>query len=308
MIALGANDMKKILFLDVDFDDFGDYFREKRSSYDNVLSLKVYNNLPVLIRKVLLFLGYYVNKRFLWLAYGEWKYELDKYDHIIIPSRRSCSYAIERIAATRSVIVYYWNIVSEKEINPQTYLNNKNVILCTFDPDDAKKYSMRFVDTYLFPVEDSKYEINTDLFYVGIERPQRTELLEYIKSALIQYNLTFDFHIMKFNDKKNRMSYKKVLEHSQHAKVIVDLNRENQAGLTIRPIEALILKKKLITNNKNIKNFDFYNSKNIFILGEDNIENLYHFITEPYSEINMGIVENYYFENWLRKVLNYDQR
>ena len=298
--------MNKSLFLDVDIDDFGDYFRDKRNSYEDIISLKVYNNLPTFIRKIILFLGLKINKKFLWLVYGQWKYNIEQYDHVIIPSRKSCQYAIEKISLKRKIIVYYWNIVTEREIPPETFKNNKNVILCTFDPIDAKKYSMNFVDTYLFPINPQIRNISTDLFYVGIFRPNRNELLDYIKSSLKQYNLKLDFHIMKFNDKKNRMSYQDVLKHSMETRVIVDLNRENQCGLTLRPVEALILQKKLITNNKNIKNYDFYNRQNIFIIGEDNISDLYDFIVSPYVGIDELIVKRYYFENWVRKVIKYE--
>ena len=66
---------------------------------------------------------------------------------------------------------------------------------------------------------------------------------------------------------------------------ILDYNQEGQVGLTLRPMEALFLEKKLITNNKDIKNYDFYNPSNIFILGENNIEDIKEFINKPYEKV-----------------------
>ena len=42
----------KILFLDIDLDDFGEFLRESRNKNENVVSVKLYNNMPVFLRKI----------------------------------------------------------------------------------------------------------------------------------------------------------------------------------------------------------------------------------------------------------------
>ena len=64
-------------------------------------------------------------------------------------------------------------------------------------------------------------------------------------------------------------------------------------------MEALFYEKKLITNNKNIINYDFYCKENIFILEKDDIEELPQFLKTPYKKIDNEIVNKYEFENWL---------
>ena len=66
-------------------------------------------------------------------------------------------------------------------------------------------------------------------------------------------------------------------------------------------MEALFLEKKLITNNKDIKNYDFYNPSNIFILGENNIEDIKEFINKPYEKVEQKIIDYYDFEQWLSR-------
>ena len=66
-------------------------------------------------------------------------------------------------------------------------------------------------------------------------------------------------------------------------------------------MEALFLERKLITNNTDIKNYDFYNHDNIFILGEDNINEIKEFINKPYKKIDQDIIDYYDFDQWLNR-------
>ena len=57
------------------------------------------------------------------------------------------------------------------------------------------------------------------------------------------------------------------------SKAVIDCPLPNQKGLTIRTFEALSLGTKIITLNKDIKNYDFYTPNNIFVVGVDELEN-----------------------------------
>ena len=63
----------------------------------------------------------------------------------------------------------------------------------------------------------------------------------------------------------------------------------------------MFLERKLITNNTDIKNYDFYNHDNIFILGEDNINEIKEFINKPYKKIDQDIIDYYDFDQWLNR-------
>ena len=82
---------------------------------------------------------------------------------------------------------------------------------------------------------------------------------------------------------------------------------EWQDGITLRPLEAFFLKKKLITNMKNIVKYDFYNSNNIFILGVDDFNKISEFINSPFDDKDYNrIVEKYCFRGWLKRF--YDKK
>jgi hypothetical protein len=56
----------------------------------------------------------------------------------------------------------------------------------------------------------------------------------------------------------------------QASRIIIDIQHPKQTGLTMRTIEMLGLKKKLITTNKDVVDYDFYDEKNIFIIDRKN--------------------------------------
>lgn len=82
---------------------------------------------------------------------------------------------------------------------------------------------------------------------------------------------------------------------------IVDILVDVHEGLSFRVFEAVGYKKKLITNNKTIRNYDFYHPNNIFILGDEDRE-FAEFLNLPYVEINENIIEKYDFDNWILRI------
>ena len=61
------------------------------------------------------------------------------------------------------------------------------------------------------------------------------------------------------------------------------------------------MQKKLITNYSEIKEYDFYDKENIFILGEDDPEEFVGFINTNFKKIDDEILKKYDFKNWLEK-------
>ncbi|MGM9970053.1 MAG: hypothetical protein ACI35S_06635 [Anaeroplasma sp.] len=295
----------KVLFLDIDLDDFGDFFRKQRNSIPNVDSMKLYSNAFPLVRKLFLFLGLHVSSFFLYFIYGNWKKKINNYDFFVIPSRKSCKYAL-KILKKKKVAMFYWNIITEKEIAPLFIKKHyPNVLLCTFDHGDAEKYDIVNVDNYYFNLKGylNKECISQDLFYVGIDRKNRRDILNQLND-LLGDKYILNFHIMNYDDKENRLKYEDIISNNLRTKCIVDLTRENQTGITLRPLEALMFEKKLITNNKEIIKYPFYNKNNVFILGIESLNDIEKFIDSPFIKIDKKIKEKYYFENWLNNVIN----
>lgn len=89
------------------------------------------------------------------------------------------------------------------------------------------------------------------------------------------------------------------------SKAVLDVQHYFQSGLTMRTIECMANRTKLVTTNKDIVNYDFYKSKNIFIL------DLNHLVLPPkdwlnsdFDDIDQGVLLKYSLENWLQTLIS----
>ena len=72
----------------------------------------------------------------------------------------------------------------------------------------------------------------------------------------------------KINYYKKWMPYEKVISQTMATNCIFEVLQDNQYGQSLRYFEAVCFNKKLLTNNKNIKNLPFYNEKYMKIFEE----------------------------------------
>ena len=84
--------------------------------------------------------------------------------------------------------------------------------------------------------------------------------------------------------------------------MILDLVRDNQIGLSFRVFEAMAFQKKLITSNKSIKNYDFYNPKNILIVDKSNLVFDNSFFETKYEPLPDDIYRKYTLDSWVENI------
>jgi len=87
------------------------------------------------------------------------------------------------------------------------------------------------------------------------------------------------------------------------SRIQIDMEDVNQNGLTIRTIEALGAKKKLITTNQYVKEYDFFNENNILIVDRYNPIIPTEFLNAAWSEIPVEIYKKYSINSWLNIIL-----
>lgn len=86
------------------------------------------------------------------------------------------------------------------------------------------------------------------------------------------------------------------------SRCVLDSAQDGQLGLTIRVLEALGAKKKLITTNEDVINYDFYKPENIYVYeGKIDLENV--FFTHEYKEVSEEVYEKYSLRSWLKEIL-----
>lgn len=83
----------------------------------------------------------------------------------------------------------------------------------------------------------------------------------------------------------------------------MDVQHPKQIGLTLRCLETLGAKRKLITTNQDIRNYDFYNPNNILVVDRNNPVVPNGFLNTPYTEVNKGIYDKYSITSWVKHIL-----
>lgn len=240
--------------------------------------------------------------------------EYKKYDLLFI--NRPDIFSDEQLTLITSKcnrsIVYYWDsfekIKGQKETMP--FFDKKY----SFDKFDCENYNMIKGYNFFF-CEDNSIAPKYDVFFLGTYDNRYEKLIEIMElidkqnvnihatlfsydptlSKKIKYkNLSFIHEIIPFNE---------AYTFNQNTKIILDIQHDSQIGLSFRPYDAIGLKKKLITTNPEIKNYDFYNPNNIFIWDNTTTKIPQSFLDTPYEDIDEEIFNKYKLENWVKKIL-----
>lgn len=194
-------------------------------------------------------------------------------------------------------ILWYWNPINEYS---KGFLESKYIDeFWTYNKSDANQYKIKYnTQFYSQNVVLDKKDMEYDVSFLGNAKGRKADIVE-IEKILNEKDIQTNFKIIE--NKKDYIKYDDYLEIISKSKCILDYNMNQQAPLTLRPLEALFLNKKLITNNKQIERYDFYNPNNIFILGKDDINDIKQFIESQYENINEKIIKNYDFFNWMKR-------
>lgn len=232
--------------------------------------------------------------------YAEWKKEIMNLDKVVIfaPMRNTglISYLKKENPHIR-IIYWFWNPVIKIGFPDESVLSQ--IELWSFDPGDCLEYNMKFNTTFYFNnIELSRHEAEYDAVFLGQNKGRRSALNK-IQEKLNNLGLRTEFQIIE--NPQVKIDYGNYLSMLSKSKAIVDVVSDGQSGLTVRPMESIFLEKKLITDDNSISAQDFYNPKNIFIVGRDNEYDLLDFINSPYESLNDKLVNKYDFKSWLKR-------
>lgn len=208
------------------------------------------------------------------------------------------------------IVLFYINAVNAKN-NPKQFSDD----WCekwAGDRNDCKKYGMNLYDyiAYFHHCNVEKTTPEFDIFFVGKDKGRLDKLLE-LQNTFNDLGLKTYFHIVaerKWQAKLNKhyksfMPYSQVLNTLERSKTSLYLVEGAQTGVTMRVIESLLFEVKLITDNQELMNYDFYNPNNIFILGVDDIKTLPEFINSPYEQVNSKMFKHVYFEDMIQSIV-----
>lgn len=225
-------------------------------------------------------------------------------------------------------ILYMWdsfeNKSHTKELLPyfeKKYSFNKK----DCDGCDIKFRPLFFVDTYdsdksnllnqknnidigfIGTIHSDRYKILKKLRVLAEKSGLKTSYYMFFPNKLLYYKYKFENWTkekIRINDFKFvSLDSSEVLAYLSKCKTVIDIQHPKQIGLTMRTIEMLGLKKKLITTNTDIVNYDFYNKNNICVIDRENIEIDKSFFLSDYDYDTDKCREKYSLDFFINELL-----
>ena len=95
------------------------------------------------------------------------------------------------------------------------------------------------------------------------------------------------------------MDYGESLDRILRSKAILDVVMPNQSGITLRPMEAIFLGKKIITTNRYITKYPFYNDKQVYVIRDESLPNIKEFLETEIDPVPLKVMEEYTPTGWL---------
>jgi len=201
------------------------------------------------------------------------------------------------------VAVLMRNIISA-ESQPALLLNElskRSVPIFSFDQQNCKQFNFSHYQQFAEKLSLAEQKVDYDLCFIGRGKG-RQALLKTIKheSEKLGFRTNIEILGVKKVQTKTGVKPKRILDYQEYLKrqlnchCIIDINQSEQLGLTLRPIEAMLYEKKLLTNNESIRHEAFYRPDNIFIISEDmDYHDVKSFMAKPYIKIPSEVMEQY---------------
>lgn len=256
-----------------------------------------------------------------------------KYDYVLMIKGEYAPYkSLERIRKAfkdSKMVLYLWDSLADDKgadkrwkyfdkvytFDRIDYLNNVGLIefLPLYYYEDCLPKNMEKADNY-------KY----DIAFIGTGHEDRVKIVRNVEKWCINngkniysyiymphlfvylYNKVFNknyAHVKKRDIKFKKLSFEQTYKMYSKSKCVIDIESSKQAGLTMRTIETVGLRKKLITTNKDIIHYDFYNPSNIMVVDRHDLKIDKEFFDKPYELLNDDIYYKYSLENWIKILL-----
>ncbi|WP_310992335.1 hypothetical protein [Aequorivita marina] len=242
---------------------------------------------------------------------------LGKQDQVLVINPEVISIAThQKIKSfTNRYIAYLYD--SSKR-NPISHLLNIDLFneVFSFDSEDVATYNLKPLTNYIYfdkkPLLDNR-EIKYDCFTIT-SIDERLAALNKISEYFREQQLVSRFLLVGKREpeslhediifSQDRMNQDELHENIAKSRAVLDLLRIDQTGISFRVFEAMGFQKKIITSNKYIQDFDFYNPENILIIDPENPLIPESFLKTAYVPIPQEVYRKYTLEGWVEKVFN----
>lgn len=253
------------------------------------------------------------------------------YDYILFTKGESVSAAqlrhLRDLHPRATLILYHWDAIYYNRHADDINACFDRIV--TFDRMDAAAYSMEFLPLFYTPeypaipaiadnridyaasfigtTHSDRYAIATSIASELDSYGKKVMMYFYFQSRMMYYKRMYIDRIIGREWKQSfyfsPLSHKQILDAYSHTVALIDVQWPHQRGLTMRSIEALGARRKLITTNRDIVNYNFYDEANVLVIDRDHPHVPCAFVETPYRPVPRPIYDSYSIASWLRRLL-----
>lgn len=190
-------------------------------------------------------------------------------------------------------------------------LKKRGALVFSFDRQNCAQQDFIIYQQFAEKLLQPMLPIDYDFCFVGKDKG-RMALLNRIKQETEQLGYKTHIEIQGIKKVKPRrgtqsgrtLCYTDYLNKQLNCRCIIDINQPDQQGLTLRPLEALLYEKKLLTNNQNIREEAFFHPDNIFLIkDETDYSAIKTFMDKPYTKVAPQLVNQYRTTPIIRSII-----
>ncbi len=180
----------------------------------------------------------------------------------------------------------------------------------SYDRLDVDHYGLNFLTNYIY--SESKASAHKFQFFNISTFDYRFPAIEKLAAYIESKGWSKNMMVLGSDDLKSevltiiheQIPVDEVAKSIEQSKIIIEVQRKEQIGLSFRVFEALGHRKKLVTTNGDVVNYDFYNPQNILVVDEDDIQIPESFVTSDYVPIDDEILDHYRLNTWVKRVFD----
>ena len=225
-------------------------------------------------------------------------------------------------------ILYAWDSIQNKK-GLSDFLPLFDFVF-SFDSEDCLSSEHKVYFRPLFFLNEfesiaQKDSFKYDLSFVGTAHSDRYSIIQQLRNQAESYGFN-NYWYLFLQDKKlflyNKLTnpsfakahlsdfhYKPLERNSllgviSDSKIVIDIHHPKQTGLTMRTIETLGARRKLITTNNYVKKYDFYDERNILVIDREKPMLDIDFLKMPYVPLDEYIYQKYSLRGWLDEIFS----
>ena len=231
--------------------------------------------------------------------------EQNRHDDFIFGEHRILFQALKQLKFQIRASILLRNPIAEpngKMMRLLSLLKKRGLGIWTFDADDSNRFGFLLYNQFIALLPAVKnIQVMIDFSFIGRDKARKSTL-ENLAIDLMAAGYSCHFDVR--DSKSFNLPYLEYLQRSLSAQCLIDIVQPGQVGLTLSPLEALVYKRKLLTNNPAVLQQNFYRPENILLIDESiNLEKIDRFMQMPYIDVEDSIKELHSVQHLLNRVL-----